>query len=615
MSAAFFSLGNTARTQEDTKAALKFYQQAVGTAGSTPSNSLQITKIQAQLNQLSLLLETKQWQDAQALWPQIQSEIPKLPSSRTAVYAKINFAQSLALLRQATTADALSDLDIAQLLVAAVKQSKSLSDQRSISYALGSLGGLYEQTQQWSDAKDLTQQALLLTQAINAPDIAYRWQWQLGRLLKEQGDIPGAIAAYTEAVNTLQSLRGDLVAINPNVQFSFRESVEPVYRQLVGLLLESTDTKSVQKNLTQARNVFESLQQAELVNFFRETCIDTRPVQIDSIDQQAAVIYPVILPDRLEVILSLPNQKLRHYATPLPQEQVEGIAIQLRQLLFQRTNSQSLPLSQQVYNWLIRPAEADLTRSKVKTLVFVLDGALRNIPMATLHDGKQYLMEKYAIALTPGLALLESHPLARGRLKALTAGISKPHQGYPALTYVEPELKQILSRIPGKALLNQKFTDATLQQEISEEPFSIVHIASHGQFSSKSEETFILTWDDRIRVGELNNLLRTTDRRQSNPIELLVLSACETAKGDNRAALGLAGVAVRAGARSTLATLWSVEDEVTASFMSRFYQELANATVTKAEALRRAQTSILQNPKYKQRPYYWASYVLVGNWL
>lgn len=613
MSATFFSLGNTARTQEDTKAALKFYQQAVS-AGSTQSNSLH-TKIQSQLNQLSLLLETKQWQDAQDLWPQIQAEITKLPPSRTAVYAKINFAQSLALLRQATTADAPSELDIAQLLVAAVKQAKSLSDQRSISYALGSLGGLYEQTQQWSDAKDLTQQALLLTQAINAPDIAYRWQWQLGRLLKEQGNMPGAIAAYSEAVNTLQSLRSDLVAINPNVQFSFRESVEPVYRQLVGLLLESTNTESGQKNLTQARSVFESLQQAELVNFFRETCVDARTVQIDSIDQQAAVIYPVILPDRLEVILSLPNQKLRHYATPLPQEQVERIAIQLRQLLFQRTNSQSLPLSQQVYNWLIRPAEADLTQSKVKTLVFVLDGALRNIPMATLHDGKQYLMEKYAIALTPGLALLEPRPLARGQLKALTAGISQPNQGYPALTFVEPELDQILSQIPGKALLNQKFTGATLQQEISNEPFSIVHLASHGQFSSKSEETFILTWNDRIKVGELNSILRTTDRRQSSPIELLVLSACETAKGDNRAALGLAGIAVRAGARSTLATLWSVEDEVTASFMSRFYQELANATVTKAEALRRAQTAILQNPRYRQRPYYWASYVLVGNWL
>lgn len=617
ISAALLSLGNTVRAQGDTESALRFYQQAVSAATQT-------TKINAQLNQLSLLLETKQWQDAQALLPQIQDQISQLPPSRTAVYAKINFAQSLARLRQATKS-AISQSDIAQLLASSVQQAKSLKDQRSESYGLGTLGALYEQNGQWSDAKDLTQQALLLTQSLNASDIAYRWQWQLGRLLKAQGDIPGAIAAYQEAVNTLQSLRGDLVAINPTVQFSFRESVEPVYRQLVGLLLESVETtKSEQKvettklnqnKLAQALTVFESLQQAELINFFRENCVDAKPVQINSVDQQAAVIYPIILPDRLEVILSLPQQPLRHFATPLPQERVEHTADELRQRLLQRTSRQSLQLSQQMYNWLIRPAETDLVRSKVKTLVFVLDGSLRNIPMAALHDGKHYLMEEYAIALTPGLALLDPQPLARGQLKVLTAGISKAHQGFPALTYVEPEINEILSQIPGKELLNQKFTDTTLRQEISKEPFPIVHLATHGQFSSKAEETFILTWDGRINVGELNNILQTTNLSQSSSIELLVLSACETARGDNRAALGLAGVAVRAGARSTLATLWTVEDEATTDFMKRFYQELANATVTKAEALRRAQKSILQNPNYRQRPYYWAPYVLVGNWL
>jgi CHAT domain-containing protein len=140
-------------------------------------------------------------------------------------------------------------------------------------------------------------------------------------------------------------------------------------------------------------------------------------------------------------------------------------------------------------------------------------------------------------------------------------------------------------------------------------------LATHGQFSSKAEETFILTWDDRINVNELSSLLETTDLRRSNPIELLVLSACETAKGDNRASLGIAGVAVRAGARSTLATLWLVNDEATAQIMVRFYQELSQTTVTKAEALRRAQELILQDPKYRQHPYYWAPYVLVGNWL
>jgi CHAT domain-containing protein len=140
----------------------------------------------------------------------------------------------------------------------------------------------------------------------------------------------------------------------------------------------------------------------------------------------------------------------------------------------------------------------------------------------------------------------------------------------------------------------------------------VVHIATHGQFSSNAEKTFILDWNGQINVRDLDGLLRVTDRKR--PIELLVLSACETVVGDSRAALGLAGVAVRAGARSTLATLWQVSDESTALFMSEFYSELAKSrNVNKAEALRRAQVKLLQNSKY-QHPYFWAPYVLVGNW-
>jgi CHAT domain-containing protein len=142
----------------------------------------------------------------------------------------------------------------------------------------------------------------------------------------------------------------------------------------------------------------------------------------------------------------------------------------------------------------------------------------------------------------------------------------------------------------------------------------VVHLATHGQFSSKAEDTFILTWDDRINIKQLNNVLKTRDRRESSIIELLVLSACQTAVGDKRAALGLAGMAVRAGARSTLASLWSINDAATASFMIKFYQNLADNKVTKAEALRRAQLALLQNPEYRH-PYFWAPFILVGNWL
>jgi CHAT domain-containing protein len=611
ISAAFFSLGNTARAQQDAEAALAFYQQAVSVS-SSPTG-----KIQAQLNQLSLLLDRGQLSKAQALWPQIQSQISEFPLSRTAVYARINFAQSLTRLRQANAVDAPAWSDIAQLLATAVQQAKSLRDQQAESYALGSLGGVYEQNQQLSDAKDLTQQALLITQAINAPDIAYRWQWQLGRLLKVQGDKPRAIAAYTEAVNTLQSLRSDLVAINPNVQFSFRESVEPVYRQLVGLLLEpEPPAESGQKNLAQARTIFESLQEAELVNFFRSECLDARPVQIDQVDQKAAVIYPIILPDRLEVILSLPQQPLRHYATSIPQSELESILTQLSKTLVTRTSRRFLPLSQQVYDWLIRPAEADITKSGVKTLVFVLDGSLRNIPMAVLHDGKQYVVEKYGVALTPSLQLLEPQPLQRGEVKALLAGLSEARGDFPALTNVALELDQIKSEVPSTELLNQQFTSTALQNAINSVSFPVVHIASHSRFSSKADETFILAWDRPINVNQLDNLLRIRNQNQSRPnaIELLVLSACQTVAGDRRAALGLAGVAVRAGARSTLATLWYVSDAATVPLMSQFYRELANASVSKAEALRRAQQALLKNPQYRH-PVYWAPYVLVGNWL
>ncbi len=627
--ATLLSLGNTVRVQEEPEAALKFYQRAAAIASSPK------TQIQAQLNQLSLLVERKQSSLTQPLLSQIQTQLADLPLSRLAVYARINLAQSLLKIEgeqkseQKTPASGLplqssKFREIAELLATAVEQAKSLGDQQAQAYALGSLGGLYEKTQQWSEAKELTQQALILTQSINAPDIAYRWQWQLGRLLKAQIDKKGAmpealreasIAAYTEAVNTLQSLRSDLVAVNSEVQFSFKEGVEPVYREFVGLLLQSDGTQASSDRLERARKVIESLQVAELDNFFRAACLKTTAVEIDAVDQKAAIIYPIILADRLEVILSLPKQPLRHYATFLTQDQVERIAVRLRQYLTQRTTQEFLALSQQVYNWLIRPAEASLADSEVKTVVFVLDGSLRNIPMAALHDGKQYLIEKYAIALTPGLELLEPKPLARGQLKVLKAGLSASRQGFDSLPAVEVELKEIQSLVPGEVLLNQEFTKASIQKAIDTASFPVVHLATHGRFSSKAKNTFILTWDDRINVNELNNLLQTTDLRRGNPIELLVLSACETAKGDNRAALGIAGVAVRAGARSTLATLWVVDDKVTAAFMGRFYQELANAKVTKAEALRRAQQFILQDPKYRQQPYYWAPYILVGNWL
>lgn len=604
--------------------AAQFYEEAVTTATSP------LSQIQAELNHLSVLLKLQQWSQAKELSSQIQVKLAKIPPSHAANYAQIHFAQNLVCLKQATNADIPSWKEIAQILATSVQQARSMDDERSVAYALGALGGLYLENQDLIDAQKLTQEALMVAQAIKAGDIGYLWQWQLGYILRIQGDVTGAIANYTEAVNTLKYLRNDLITLNPDVQFSFRDNIEPLYRQLVDLLLQPSSTVSSkesisQKNLKQARGILETLQLAELENFFREACLKGVPEQIDEVvdktDGTAAVIYPIILADHLDIILKLPNQtELSHYTINKTSRDVESILEKLQKYLREPDRINDVKkLSQQVYNWLIQPLEIELERMNIKTLVFVLDGDLRNIPMAVLYDQKhqKYLIQKYAISLAPGLQLVEPKSLQKVQINGLIAGVSEQRQiegrSFAKLKNVEVELQQIQSAIPRNAeLFNQAFTKINLQNQIKKIPYTVVHIATHGEFSSNPDKTFILTWEQLLKAKDFDNLIRLSGLRESSAIELLVLSACETAQGDKRATLGLAGIAVRAGARSTLATLWAVDDKSTAQFMSQFYQELENSKVTKAEAVRRAQIQLLTDYEI---PYLWAPYILVGNWL
>ncbi|BAY26692.1 TPR repeat protein [Calothrix sp. NIES-2100] len=600
------SLGNGARELQQPTEALDYYQQVVVRA-TNPQ-----VRIEAQLNQLSLYLERSQLQPANTLLPQIKTQLANLPASRMSIYAAVNFASSLSKLAKLEGKESGLYPQAAVTLAQAVQQATMLSDLRAKAYALNELGKLYFEKQQWSDALKLTQQALQIAQEINAADIAYQASWQAGRILKNQGDTTGAIAAYDFSVKTLKYLRNDLVAINRDIQFSFQESVEPVYREFVDLLLQSHPS---QKNLKQARDTIEALQLAELDNFFHEACLNAKPEQIDKIDKQAAVIYPIILSDRIEVILSIPGKPLSNYKTALSQMEIENTIKHMRQSLNPAFGDEDrLKISQQIYDWLIRPAESQLANSGVKTLAFVLDGSLRNLPMASLYDGKQYLLEKYSLALSPGMQLLPTRSLKPQNLKVITAALSEARQGFKALPAVQAEVREISSELPVQLLLNQQFTDINLQTAIQSNPFSILHLATHGQFSSKSDDTFILSWDTKINVKELSEFLKNRNESDSTPIELMVLSACQTAKGDNRAVLGLAGVAVRSGARSTLATLWAVKDESTAKFMVEFYKNLKKPGITKAEALRQTQLTFLQDPDY-QHPFYWSAFVLIGNWL
>jgi CHAT domain-containing protein len=478
---------------------------------------------------------------------------------------------------------------------------------------------LYEKERDWTSAQKYTRSALLIARAIDAPDIAYQWQWQMGRILKAQKNNTEAIDYYTQSVKILEDLRSDLIILNPDVQFSFRDSVEPVYRELVDLLLQSPIKGKVsQTNLIKARNALESLQLAELNNYFREPCLVGKQ-EIDRIvdrtQPDTAIIYPTILSDRLEIIVKLPQKPLLQFTSYISQIELEKILETLRIDLTKPYTLQKVrSLSKQLYDRLLQSFEAQLIENKIKTLVFVPDGSLRNIPMGVLYDGQKYLVEKYNIALAPGLQLIEPLPLNREPLKVLVAGLSEARQGFTSLQFVDREIKEIQASISSTVIRDREFTESNLADRLDRNLFSIVHLATHGQFSSNTEDTFILAWDKQIEIDRLNNLLKKNEQNSSGAIELLVLSACETAAGDNRATLGLAGISVRAGVRSTLASLWNLDDESSSILMSQFYQELVSKKVTKAEALKKAQLTLLQNPRY-QHPRYWATYVLLGNWL
>ena len=608
-----FNLGNISQARSNLSESLAYYQLAA-------QNSPQLrTKLNNELNLLRLYIQLQKPQKAIALLPQVEANLALLSASRTSIYTAVNFAESLEQLASLVLKQNRNNnnnyLAIAtKTLNTARHQAQTLQDIYAQALVLTQLGQLLV-PQQLDKAMQLESKALKLAQEINAPEIVARAAWKLGQVYQQQKNIDQATKSYELAFDSLQVLRSDLTTINADAQFSFTQTIEPIYRQLVSLLLtpKQPQAQIAEAQLKKARQVIEALQLAQLDNFFREACLKTQSVTLEEIDPQAAVIYPIILADRLEVIVSIPGKPLKHYTTYKKQAELESVFQKMRQSLNPAYSPvERLKLYQQAYSWLIKPASPQLESAEIRTLVFVLDGSLRNLPMAALYDGKQYLLEKYSTVTSPGLQLLQPQNLVTQNIQAIAAGLSEANQGYQALPGVEQELLEIDNQINSRILLNQDFTQNNLQNTIEDRSFSVLHLASHGNFSSNAEETFVLTWNGKINVKDFDTLIRSRGTDESKRIELLVLSACQTAKGDPQATLGLAGLAVRSGASSTLGTLWAVRDRSTTELMKEFYQYLGQPGITRAEALRQAQLSLL-NGEYSE-PVYWAPFVLVGNW-
>ena len=501
----------------------------------------------------------------------------------------------------------------------AAEVAEAIGDHRTASYALGGLGGLYEIEGRPQEALELTRRALSDAQQIDAPESLYRWQWQAARLLRALGEDDQAIESYRASIVTLQSIRQEAPEAYATTATSFRESAGRAYFEMIDLLLERAasipDEEDAAPYLAEAREIVELFKLAELRDYFRDDCVDTylaRETGLDDVAADAAIIYPIILPDRLELLLGI-GSRLSRVTVPVREEALTNLVRVFRLLLESRTPNAYLAPAEQLYEWLIRPLDPQLESAGVETLVFVPDGPLRTIPMAALHDGSEFVIAKYAVAITPSLSLSDPRPMERDNISVLTVGLTEAVQNFAALPSVAAEVEAISELYPGASLLDERFVVDNLERELAETEFSIVHVASHAAFAGNPEDSFLLTYDDRLTLDDLGDLLGRF-RLRENPIELLTLSACESASGDDRAALGLAGVAVKAGAKSALATLWQISDEATSELIARFYRELGDPSGTKAKALRQAQLDLLADPRY-EHPFFWSAFILINNWL
>lgn len=510
-------------------------------------------------------------------------------------------------------------LRAAGVLQEAVTAAEEQGDKRTLSYALGYLGQLYETEFRMDEALQLTRRALFVAQSVDAPESLYRWQWQLGRQLATTGRLDEAIASYRQAASTLQPIRVEVTHAPPEGPLAGQETMRPMYFEWADLLLQrasvTEDGKAVEGYLLAARDAIEAYKTAELRDYFKDDCVDavrSRLTTLDRLSSDTAVIYPIMFRSRLELLLSLPTG-LTRISVPVTADRLTLEIREFRRLVEKRTTREYLPHAQQLYDWLMRPMEAHLVQHQITTLVFVPDSALRTIPLAALHDGSSFLITKFALALTPGLTLTDPRPLNRDKLRFLTAGLTKSVQGFPSLPYVADEIESIHRLYKSDQLMNNAFQSSRLEHELRRGGYGGLHIATHGKFSTDVNDSYLVTFDGKLTMQTLDQLIGLFRFRQE-PLELLTLSACQTGIGDDRAALGLAGVALKAGARSALATLWFINDEASASLISEFYRQLRNPVLSKAVALQRAQMKLLSDRIY-EHPAYWSPFLLLNNWL
>ena len=355
-------------------------------------------------------------------------------------------------------------------------------------------------------------------------------------------------------------------------------------------------------------------------------------------DTTPAVLWATPREDSLNLVLITPNgEPIVRDLNDVSRERLEKTTAQFYRHISRPSNNAYMPAARKLYDWLIGTYEDEfLTPAGVDTLLFCFSDGLRGLAVPALHDGERFLVEKYNTARIPAFNLIDLNytPIEPGNLLAMGASEFAELAPLPA---VPIELSNIVWQLrtaggenrswEDRSLLNQSFTLEYFNTLLGRQSYDIVHLATHAEFKPGSpDNSYIQLWDQRLTLQEMSNL-----DWQLPSLELLVLSACETAVGDSNAELGFAGLALRAGVKSAVASLWDVSDAGTLALMSEFYHHIPQSA-TKAEALRQAQLNLLrgkteaidisrlpkafgavQSADVLSHPFYWAGFSLISS--
>lgn len=836
-------LANLFQRQLNTEKALRWYEKTRLLAQKSGDERL-LMQTQINLGRLNLA------QNKVAEAGKIISNILRHPSNSTSIKGnetQLNLARLLLdFLPFSAQSSAQYKQSAFKLLTDMLEQSSLLSAP-VLSQTYGLLSELYQMENRYEEAISLLQKAVFSAQ--QHPDLLYQWQWQLGTAYKRLGETQRAFESLERAVRNVEAIRQDIPVDYVDGRSSFRQTLEPLYLELTDVLLkrasESSQYDDKQYFLAEARNTMELLKRSELEDYFDNRCVieNKQEVDLGRISNSTAAIYPIMFPDRLELLVSF-AQRIEQKTIAVSAEEIAITATELASR-FRSLEPGWQSLSSDIYHWLFTPIESLLIANNIDTLIYLPDGPLRLVPIASLYNGEKFLIEEFSVATSPGLTLFDATQTDKSDLNILMAGLSAPgpvvddvserlyaainvatnsnvqqqlinqnarqgsnqqqsrrlsyprpqddddknrdngkeqsavggdqlrivskrtpdgqliaipddlrliskrpgvqpnRPGFPEikdklkrklrivnkftvsdkkynntgssplrivakhnsnhdyqiakarvkstttplvivsktpafgteeisnakdsneeqaeqliafnknslftsiagplkvrkrsvpkdegvlqlikenritrlkqrlkLPGVDEEIANIAALYDGVTLVNEGFNKSEFVNELLHNRYDIIHIASHGVFGDSAENSFVMTHDELLDMNQLEVLL-SNEKFDKAPVELITLSACQTADGDDRAPLGISGIALRAKVRSALGALWAVSDAATVELMSAFYLNLQKPGMTKAQALREAQVSMLQQDKYRH-PFFWSAFILIGNWL